>query len=198
MRLFWKKPPRSAYSFFVGSTLKPSRVLSGVAIALIIAFFVLPASITGGIYSWVRNDVPSSDAILVQKPSLATFVYDSKGGLIGSFAAERRHLLPLSRVAPVMRQAIVAVEDERFYEHWGIDPLGIVRAAFRNLWKGEIKQGGSTLTQQLVRLLVLGREKSLKRKIIEAISAVRLEMSQSKDEILERYLNLVYFGRGAY
>ena len=97
-----------------------------------------------------------------------------------------------------MRHAIVAVEDERFYEHWGIDPRGIVRAAVNNVWYGKVKQGASTLTQQLVRQLVLGTERTLKRKIIEAISAVRLELTLSKDEILERYLNLVYFGRGAY
>ncbi len=198
MRLFRKKPPRSSYAFFVGNALRPARVLGGVAIVLIVSFLVLPASITGGIYSWIRADLPSSETILLQKPSLATFVYDSKGALIGSFAAERRRLLPLAKVAPVMRQAVVAVEDVRFHDHWGVDPRGILRAAFLNARKGEIRQGASTITQQLVRLLVLGRERSLKRKIIEAISAVRLEMTLSKGEILERYLNLIYFGRGAY
>jgi penicillin-binding protein 1A len=198
MRIFRKKTSPAAYPFFVGKTLKPVRILSGFAIALIAVFFLLPASITGGIYSWVKDDIPSADTILLHKASLATFIYDAKGELIGSFAAERRRLLDLDDVAPVMLQAIVAVEDARFYTHWGIDPLGIARAAFSNLRKGKIRQGASTLTQQLVRLLVDKRERTLRRKIIEAISAVRLELSLSKDEILERYLNLVYFGRGAY
>jgi len=193
-----KKPRPSSYAFFVSNAVTPTRILSGVAIALILAFFVLPASITGGIYSWVKDDVPASDAILIRKPSLATFVYDLNGVLIGSFATERRQLLRLSEMAPAMRHAIVAVEDERFYQHWGIDPQGILRAAVNNIWYGKVKQGASTLTQQLVRQLVLNSERTLKRKIIEAISAVRLELSISKDEILERYLNLVYFGRGAY
>lgn len=198
MRFFRKKPRPSSYAFFVSNTVTPARILSGVAVAFIVAFFVLPASITGGIYSWVKDDVPTSDAILIQKPSLATYVYDLNGALIGSFAAERRRLLRLSEMAPAMRHAIVAVEDERFYHHWGIDPWGILRAAFNNIWYGKVKQGASTLTQQLVRQLVLNSERTLKRKIIEAISAVRLELTLSKDEILERYLNLVYFGRGAY
>ncbi len=200
MRLFWKRPSKSPYAFYVGGIFQSrrARIFTGSVLTGIALFFILPASITGGIYSWIKDDIPSSNAILIQKPSLSTYIYDSEGTLIGSFAAERRRLVSLDDVAEPMRQAIVAVEDSRFYQHWGIDPVGIIRAAFSNLRKGGISQGASTITQQLVRQLVLNNERSFKRKIIEAISAVRLEMSLSKDEILERYLNQVYFGRGAY
>ncbi len=197
MRLFRRRPSRSHYAFYVGGVLQSrrSRIFTGAALTGILLFFVLPAFITGGIYSWIKDDIPSSNAILVQKPSLTTYIHDSEGTLIGSFAAERRRLVSLSDVARPMRQAIVAVEDSRFYKHWGIDPLGILRAALSNLREGGISQGASTITQQLVRQLVLNNKKSYKRKIIEAISAVRLELSLSKDEILERYMNLVYFVR---
>lgn len=200
MKLLRRRRSRSSYAFFVGGVFqaRSTKIFTGTVVAFLLLFFVLPASLTGGIYSWLKDDIPSPDTILVQKPSLSTYIYDAEGSLIGSFAAERRQLVPLSAVSLPMRQAIVAVEDARFYQHWGVDPWGILRAAFRNIRKGEISEGASTITQQLVRQLVLTNERSLKRKLIEAISAIKLEMTLSKDEILERYLNQVYFGRGAY
>ncbi|MEK6711456.1 MAG: PBP1A family penicillin-binding protein [Nitrospinota bacterium] len=193
-----KRRPASPYAFFVGSTLrkKATRAIRLAWGAFVL--FGLPVLALLGVLAWVAGDVPSSGAILDHRPSLTTFVYDAEGRLIGGFAAEQRRLLTLPEVAPAMRQAAVAVEDERFYRHWGIDPWSILRAAYANLRSRGIAEGASTITQQLVRLLTQRRERSLRRKVIEAIAAVRLEMALTKDQILERYLNQVYFGRGAY
>ncbi|MBI3129636.1 MAG: PBP1A family penicillin-binding protein [Candidatus Tectomicrobia bacterium] len=193
-----KRRPSSAYAFFVGSTLrkKVSRVVRLAWTAFVL--FGLPLIGAFAVLVWVSDDIPRSAAILDHRPSLTTFVHDAGGRLVGSFAAEQRKLLPLAEISPAMRHAAVSVEDERFYRHWGVDPWGILRAAVNNLRSGGISEGASTITQQLVRLLTLQREKSLKRKVVEAIAAVRLEMSLTKDQILERYLNQVYFGQGAY
>ncbi|MBI4251929.1 MAG: PBP1A family penicillin-binding protein [Candidatus Tectomicrobia bacterium] len=193
-----KRPPSSAYAFFVGSSLR-RKATQAIRLAwTAFVLFGLPLAGVLGILVWVSGDIPSSGSILDHRPSLTTFVYDAGGRLVGSFAAEQRRLLSLSEIAPSMRQAAVAVEDERFYRHWGVDPWGILRAALANLRSGGISEGASTITQQLVRLLTLQRERSLKRKVVEAIVSIRLEMALTKDQILERYLNQVYFGRGAY
>ncbi len=195
---FQRKPRASAYAFFIGAAaLPPSRLPRRILLAALLLLGA-PALLAGALYFWLQAEIPTPDAILVHRPSLTTFVYDSEGRLIGSFAAERRRLLALSEIAPVMRRAVVAVEDERFHLHWGVDPIGILRAALANLQAGTISEGGSTITQQLVRLLALHRERSFRRKLVEAFAAIRLEMALTKEQILERYLNLVYFGRGAY
>ncbi|OGL66137.1 MAG: hypothetical protein A3J27_12485 [Candidatus Tectomicrobia bacterium RIFCSPLOWO2_12_FULL_69_37] len=193
-----KRRAFAPYAFFIGSTLK-KKARRAVRLAwTAFVLFGLPVIAALGVLAWVSGDIPSSGSILDHRPSLTTLVYDAGGRLVGGFAAEQRRLLPLSQIAPAMRQAAVAVEDERFYRHWGVDPQGILRAALANLRSGGISEGASTITQQLVRLLTQQRERSLKRKIIEAIASVRLEMALTKDQILERYLNQVYFGRGAY
>ena len=106
--------------------------------------------------------------------------------------------LSLTEIAPIAREAVVAAEDRRFYEHSGVDPVGIGRALWRAMRSGSVRQGGSTITQQYVKNVYVGNEASVRRKLREAALAVRLEQRLSKDEILERYLNTVYFGRGAY
>ena len=106
--------------------------------------------------------------------------------------------LALEEIAPIARDAVVAAEDRRFYEHSGVDPVGIGRALWQALRSGSVRQGGSTITQQYVKNVYVGNQASLKRKLREAALSVKLEQRLSKDEILERYLNTVYFGRGAY
>ncbi len=110
--------------------------------------------------------------------------------------AEER--LSLAEIAPIAREAVVAAEDRRFYEHSGVDPVGIGRAVWRAMRSRSVRQGGSTITQQYVKNVYVGNQASLRRKLREAALAVRLEQRLTKDEILERYLNTVYFGRGAY
>jgi len=108
---------------------------------------------------------------------------------------EERRLVRLAEVPPLLIRAILAIEDERFYRHWGIDPVAIARAFLTNLRRGGIVQGGSTLTQQLIKNFFLGSERTMERKMKEALMAVVAEWKYSKDEILENYVNEVYLGQ---
>jgi penicillin-binding protein 1A len=127
-----------------------------------------------------------------------TFVYDAEGNKLAElYGDENRVEVPLDEVSDVMKAAVLAAEDRNFYEHRGIDPIGLSRALLNDL-RGRSLQGGSTITQQLVKNLYLTPERSITRKVREAILAVKVEREHSKEEILERYLNTVYFGRGAH
>ena len=128
-----------------------------------------------------------------------SFVYAADGTLLGSIPAERnRQPVPLSRISPWMANATIAVEDRRFYVHGGVDYEGIFRAAWRDLTAGRVVEGGSTITQQLVRNLYISRERTFERKIKEACLAIKLSRSWSKDRILAAWMNQVYFGNHAY
>jgi penicillin-binding protein 1A len=128
-----------------------------------------------------------------------TELLDRHGTVIARFTAEiDRELVDLDAVSEVAQDAVVVAEDSRFYEHGGVDPLSLVRAVVTNVRTGGIAQGGSTLTQQYVKSAFVGDERTILRKVREAVIAIQLERDVSKDEILERYLNEVYFGQGAY
>jgi penicillin-binding protein 1A len=128
-----------------------------------------------------------------------TFLADATGTRLASLdAGENRVPVKLGQVPAEVVDAVVAVEDRNFYRHSGLDPLGILRAVLADLRGGEIRQGGSTITQQYVKNAYLGRERTIWRKLKEASLAVKVERRYTKDEILERYLNIVYLGRGAY
>jgi len=129
---------------------------------------------------------------------VATRVFDRNGELVGSLFSENRIPVPLSQVPDVLKKGIVALEDERFYRHRGIDPVGIARALWRNLLAGRIVEGGSTITAQVARTLYLSQELTLTRKVTEALLALKLERTYSKEEILELYLNEIYLGSGTY
>jgi penicillin-binding protein 1A len=135
---------------------------------------------------------------LYTPPSQATRIYGEGGELIASLFRENRQIVPLTDIPPILRQAVLAIEDERFYSHRGVDPRGIARALWHNVREGEVVEGGSTITQQLARNLFLSQERVLSRKIAEAMLAIEIERRLTKEEILERYLNQVYFGQGAY
>ncbi|MBF0545706.1 MAG: penicillin-binding protein 1A [Candidatus Riflebacteria bacterium] len=134
------------------------------------------------------------------RPNLTTQLFDAKGRLLAKLHAEenRTRILASSEICNSMKQAVVAIEDERFYQHYGIDLEGILRAVIKNIQAGKVVQGASTLTQQLVKNAFLNSEKSLKRKAIEAMLAFQLERKYSKEEILTLYLNEIYFGHGNY
>ena len=126
-------------------------------------------------------------------------IYDVNGRLLEAFhAGQNRSIVPLDRISPYVVQATVAIEDRRFYRHFGIDPRGLARAVVANLSAMDKVQGASTITQQLARNLYLSLEKTYERKIREAIYSLQLEMKYSKDEILEMYLNQIYFGHSTY
>ena len=128
-----------------------------------------------------------------------SFVYAADSSLLGSIPAERnRTPVSLRKTSIWTQRATVAIEDHRFYEHGGVDYEGIVRAAWRDLRAGEVVQGGSTITQQLVRNLYISKERTFKRKIKEACLAIKLSRRWSKDRILDEYLNQVYYGNHAY
>lgn len=128
----------------------------------------------------------------------ATEVYDARGLLITKLFVENRTPVTLNRVPRHLQQAMIAVEDPRFYTHFGVDPLGILRAAAANLRAHKVVEGGSTITQQLARNLYLGRERTLGRKLRELFLTLQLEARYSKQEILELYVNQIYLGSGTY
>ena len=168
-------------------------VFGGFALAFTLAALAPSVSDIWSAKSTVSAEVDLS--ILEQ----TTKVFDANGVLIAELRAEiDREYLPLSEMSPRIVEAVLAVEDDRFYEHKGVNVGAITRAAVTNVSAGGIEQGGSTITQQLVKLSVVGSEQNLDRKIPEAAIAMRLEEQMTKDEILERYLNAVYFGGGAY
>jgi penicillin-binding protein 1A len=136
------------------------------------------------------------DALVHYAPPLTVEVLDRHGEPFDRFGVQRREWVDLEHVSPWMLAAILAAEDRRFLSHDGVDPVGILRAARRNYVAGSIREGGSTLTQQLVKGVLVGDERSYERKIQEALLARRLEQRMSKDDILELYLNHTYFGSG--
>ncbi|MBI5247833.1 MAG: PBP1A family penicillin-binding protein [Elusimicrobia bacterium] len=131
-------------------------------------------------------------------PSLTTRVYDSKGTVIAELSIEKRALLPLSKIPVDLQNAVIAVEDDGFFKHWGISPKGILRSSVRNLIARRVVQGASTITQQLAKQIFLKPERKFTRKIREILLALQIERNFSKPEILQLYLNQVYFGEGAY
>ena len=131
-------------------------------------------------------------------PPAATRVYANDGTLIGEFFLEKRYPVSLEQVPPLVRAAFIAAEDAHFYAHPGIDPISVVRALLSNWTAGQVVQGGSTITQQVVRYLLLSPEKNYRRKLQEMVLALKLERQLSKDEILSLYLNQIYLGSGAY
>ncbi len=166
---------------------------------LTILVIILLTGISVAIFIYhLSKGLPSVDFLKTYRPPSATIIYSSDGKVIGEFFKERRYYVPLSEIPPVVRKAFIAAEDAHFYEHKGIDIFGIIRAAWKNIEAGEIVQGGSTITQQVVKALLLTPKKSFTRKIKEIILAHRIEKHLSKDRILEIYLNQIYLGHGAY
>src|ERR671923_296324 len=159
---------------------------AGGAVAVLWAFTILPRSL------------PSVTALETFQPLAGTKVYDDNDEIITELHVERRIFVPLAQIPRALREAVIATEDRRFYSHFGVDPIGIARAVWQNYRRGRIVEGGSTITQQLTKVLFLTPDKSLERKIKEAVLALELERRYSKDRILEMYLNQVYFGNGAY
>ena len=163
-----------------------------------LAFIAVIIGVVAGVVLVHTSDLPEISSLEEYKPSTTTRVFDCNGELLAEFYMENRIPVPLSQVPPHVRQAFIATEDPRFYHHSGIDISGIARAAFQNLRAGRVVQGGSTITQQLAKQLFLDSEKTLSRKVREALLALQIERRYSKDEILSIYLNQVYLGSGAY
>src|SRR3989338_8993694 len=146
----------------------------------------------------IYPDLPTLESLTDYRPKVPLRVYSEDGYLIGEFGEERRAVVKINEVPVRMKQAILAAEDERFYQHGGVDTMGVLRAALANLSAGGAKEGASTITMQVARNFFLTSEKTLKRKISEALLAVKIEHNLSKDRILELYINQIYLGQRAY
>src|SRR6267142_138554 len=159
---------------------------------------VVSLALLGFVILLAYPNLPSVEALTEYQPKIPLRVYTADGLLIGEFGEERRSVVSIEEVPSLMKQAILAAEDERFYQHTGVDYHGVLRAAYSNLVTGGKTQGASTITMQVARNFFLSREKTLTRKLYEALLAFKIENSLSKDQILEIYINQIYLGQRAY
>lgn len=162
--------------------------------------FVIGAVVAGGFIWHYSKDLPDSAQLRNYEPPVMSRVHAGDGSLIAEFARERRLYLPIQAIPKLVVDAYLSAEDKNFYKHMGVDPEGLVRAAitnFRNRASGRRPQGASTITQQVAKNFLVGSEQSLERKIREALIALRIEGTYSKDKILELYLNEIYLGAPA-
>ncbi len=168
-------------------------------VAVLLALIAGLAMAGGAIFALTR-DLPELDELERNKLAVNTTIYDRTGKVLLAelHGGENRVLVPSAKIPDVMKEATVAVEDERFYEHHGVDYQGVVRALVLNLQAGGIVQGGSTITEQYIKNAYVGDERTYQRKLREAVLAWQLEDKWTKDRILTAYLNTVYYGAGAY
>ena len=195
-----KKPEKPAKKKDRGSGKPKSRLrrvlVWGVAL---LAFGVLAGAIgLAGILWHYSKGLPSVDSLAVYEPPVGTIVNDEQGNYVGEFFKQQRYVVPYEEIPENLRNAFVSAEDAAFWEHSGLDFMGIARAMITNLKERRMAQGASTITQQVARSFLLTREKKLARKIREAILSYRVENSFDKEHILYLYLNQIFLGHGAY
>jgi len=174
------------------SAFKKIFIIAGILI------FLMSLGVTIYLFR-ILNELPDVSFLNSYAPDQSTQIFDINNNLIASIHAdEDRISVPLNKISPYLQSAVICIEDNRFYTHGGIDLMGTIRALYNNLLHRDSIQGGSTLTQQLVKNSFLTPERSLKRKFLEAILSVKVETVYSKKEILEKYLNQIYWGNQAY
>lgn len=183
MRQRRKKQRGSLLRAMIGATLITLAILGGVGVGVVVT---------------ISQTVPQAEALREYRPHEATKIYSADGQLIASLYVENREVVEIEEIPAALIQATLAIEDARFYRHCGVDLRGIARALRQDLLHGRPAQGGSTITQQLARDVYLTRQKTLMRKLQEALLALRLERTYSKEEILSLYLNQMCYGHGAY
>ncbi|MFL6640726.1 MAG: transglycosylase domain-containing protein, partial [Paraburkholderia graminis] len=175
----------------------------GATIAIWFASFAAIVAVVGALivgYALVvmGPNLPSLDALTDYRPKVPLRVYTADHVLIGEFGEERRSLVRFQDIPDQMKKAVLAIEDYRFYEHGGVDFLGILRAGFADLAHGGASQGASTITMQVARNFFLSSEKTYTRKVYEMLLAYKIERALTKDQILELYMNQIYLGERAY
>ena len=163
-----------------------------------VAFVIAPLLLGGFAAILVYPTLPSLETLTDYSPKIPLRVYSTEGVLIGEFGEEHRALIKIDEVPSLMKKAILAAEDDHFYEHGGVDYLGVLRAAYYNVTSRGGRQGASTITMQVARNFFLTKEKKFSRKFNEALLAIKIEHSLSKDEILQLYINHIYLGQRAY
>src|ERR687896_1736625 len=167
-------------------------------LALVAGLLVAGVLAVGLVVVLAYPQLPSLDALTAYQPKIPLRIYTAEGILIGEFGEERRSVISIAEVPQQLKNAVIAAEDERFYEHPGIDYVGVMRAAWANLVAGGRRQGASTITMQVARNFFLSSEKTLTRKLYEALLAFKIEHSLTKEQILELYVNQIYLGQRAY
>ncbi|SFG28317.1 PBP1A family penicillin-binding protein [Methylobacterium gossipiicola] len=188
------KPARQAAAPAVIAQAQRRRPILPALLALV----GLPLALLAGLVLYSFATLPPLGGVAAETGQRALTVEADDGRVFATRGTFQGQKLTAADLPPRMAQAIIAIEDRRFRSHWGVDPRGLVRALWRNATGGGIREGGSTITQQYVRLTSLTQEKTLRRKIQEAFLALRVESTMSKDDILLGYLNTAYFGAGAY
>ena len=168
-------------------------------VIFLLLIVVVSAGIAIGLVYWeITTNLPPVDKLAQYRPPVATQVLADDGTVVGEFYFEKRYLVPIERIPVLLRNAFLAAEDDSFYRHGGVDPVSMLRALINNVVAGGKVQGGSTITQQVVKSMLLTPKKSYERKLKEMVLAMRLERQLSKDQILYLYLNHIYLGSGAY
>ncbi|MBN2403098.1 MAG: PBP1A family penicillin-binding protein [Spirochaetes bacterium] len=181
----------NAGSFVKNKILIYKSILIGISFGLVITLIIF-------CISTIITNYKKVIALADFQPNITTNIYDKNGLLVSELFRHKREVVPLSKMPPVLIDAFIALEDNEFYDHYGLNIKGIVRAFFINVFSGRIKQGGSTITMQLAKILLTTADKSYLRKIKDIIIALMIEVAYSKNEILELYLNQIFLGHGVY
>ena len=167
-------------------------------IATLLGLILIGALMLGFAVMITLPTLPSLEVLTDYRPKIPLRVYTAEGVLMGEFGEERRAVVKIGEVPEQLKQAILAAEDDRFYQHGGVDYAGVLRAAYSNFTSGGARQGASTITMQVARNFFLSKEKTLTRKFSETLLAFKIEHSLTKDEILELYINQIYLGQRSY
>ena len=176
---------------------RSARWIAGV-LAIILAPVAIGVLILAFAVGWAYPGLPSIDALTDYQPKIPLRVFSADGLLIGEFGEERRNVVRFEDVPVLMKQAILAAEDDRFYQHGGVDTIGVLRAVMSNVTSPGKQQGASTITMQVARNFFISSEKTYTRKFYEALLAFKIEASLSKDKIFEIYINQIFLGQRAY
>ena len=169
-----------------------------IPVLAVLTLLSIPAILLGLAVMLVYPSLPSLEALTAYNPKIPLQIYTAEGILLSEFGEERRALVKIEEVPDAMKKAILAAEDDRFYEHGGVDYVGVLRAAVSNFTSGGAKQGASTITMQVARNFFLSKEKTMTRKFNEMLLSFKIEHNLSKDEILQLYINQIYLGQRAY
>ena len=184
--------------FVLDGILSTTRHFLLYPIVFIVGFILIAIAMVVIVLSLVYPNLPSLEILTDYRPKMPLQIYTADGYLLGEFGEERRAVVNIQNVPEIMKQAILAAEDERFYQHGGVDTQGVLRAVYANLISGAKRQGASTITQQVAKNFFLSSEKTYTRKLYEALLSFKIESNLSKDQILELYINQIFLGQRAY